>query len=245
MREPDLPPVDLVSLVKERNKQCPNFRPQNDCDSRKSSRWQTDIVDITNEPAISAFTENAASEFMHGLSQIPMQPKKRLKSHRDALGRLLGTWLATKPRLRKKKESVNDTNLTAENFARFLADFSKKLSNTNGFLCWNICLKMGATRMRLLLNLGWRRHIRDINDIADKVIASLPTQVADYRSGKTALLQFFVGQVMKETKSAADPSEVSKRLLTNCDEWRSACSVFSTLIFHRGETRSSAFWHKP
>ena len=172
----------------------------------------------TNEPAISAFTENAASEFYAWIvANTDATEESVSKSHRDALGRLLGTWLATKllGLLEEKKESVNDTNLTAENFAEFLAMiFQKKLSNTNGFSVLEHMLENGRDPHEVVAELGVGADTSvDINDIADKVIASLPTQVADYRSGKTALLQFFVGQVMKETKSAADPSEVSKLLI--------------------------------
>jgi aspartyl-tRNA(Asn)/glutamyl-tRNA(Gln) amidotransferase subunit B len=46
----------------------------------------------------------------------------------------------------------------------------------------------------------------------DAVIAEFPTQVADYRSGKTALFGFLVGQVMKRTSGRADPRLVNDEL---------------------------------
>ena len=44
-----------------------------------------------------------------------------------------------------------------------------------------------------------------IDAIVDKVIASNPSQVAEYRGGKDKLIGFFVGQVMKETGGKANP----------------------------------------
>jgi len=38
------------------------------------------------------------------------------------------------------------------------------------------------------------------------VITDQPAMVAEYRHGKVALLQFFLGQVMKQTRGAADPA---------------------------------------
>ena len=49
--------------------------------------------------------------------------------------------------------------------------------------------------------------------IAEKLLAANPKQVAAYRAGKTALLGFFVGQLMKETRGSASP-ELASALLT-------------------------------
>ena len=43
--------------------------------------------------------------------------------------------------------------------------------------------------------------------------ASADVQTASYRAGKTALLGFFVGQVMKETKGSANPALVNEILV--------------------------------
>ena len=45
--------------------------------------------------------------------------------------------------------------------------------------------------------------------IAEKLLAANPKQVAAYRAGKTALLGFFVGQLMKETRGSASPELVN------------------------------------
>lgn len=47
--------------------------------------------------------------------------------------------------------------------------------------------------------------------IVQKIIENNPTQVADYQSGKETLIQYFVGQGMKETKGSANP-EILKEL---------------------------------
>ena len=48
--------------------------------------------------------------------------------------------------------------------------------------------------------------------IADKVIAGHPKEADSYRAGKTGLLSFFVGQVMKETRGKANPKMVQEVL---------------------------------
>ena len=45
--------------------------------------------------------------------------------------------------------------------------------------------------------------------IVTAIIANNPKQVEQYRAGKTKLLGFFVGQVMKETGGKANPKQVN------------------------------------
>jgi aspartyl-tRNA(Asn)/glutamyl-tRNA(Gln) amidotransferase subunit B len=51
-----------------------------------------------------------------------------------------------------------------------------------------------------------------IEKIIDEVIAANPKQVEQYRAGKTTILGFFVGQVMKATKGQAKPELVNEVL---------------------------------
>jgi aspartyl-tRNA(Asn)/glutamyl-tRNA(Gln) amidotransferase subunit B len=52
----------------------------------------------------------------------------------------------------------------------------------------------------------------ELEKIIDEVIAASPKELEQYRSGKTKLLGFFVGQVMKKTNGRADP-KVTNQLL--------------------------------
>ena len=51
-----------------------------------------------------------------------------------------------------------------------------------------------------------------LGKIIDEVIAANPKQLEQYRSGKTAVIGFFVGQVMKASRGQADPAAVNKLL---------------------------------
>jgi aspartyl-tRNA(Asn)/glutamyl-tRNA(Gln) amidotransferase subunit B len=52
----------------------------------------------------------------------------------------------------------------------------------------------------------------EIDGLIDNVIDANPDQLASYRSGKEALLGFFVGQVIKASKGKANPKVVNERL---------------------------------
>ena len=49
----------------------------------------------------------------------------------------------------------------------------------------------------------------EIEKIVDKIIAENPDALEKYKSGKTGILGFLVGQVMKETKGKANPQIVN------------------------------------
>ncbi|MGA9379698.1 MAG: Asp-tRNA(Asn)/Glu-tRNA(Gln) amidotransferase GatCAB subunit B, partial [Phormidium sp.] len=51
-----------------------------------------------------------------------------------------------------------------------------------------------------------------LESLIDKIIAANPKELAQYRNGKTKLLGFFVGQMMKETNGRADP-QLTNQLL--------------------------------
>jgi aspartyl-tRNA(Asn)/glutamyl-tRNA(Gln) amidotransferase subunit B len=51
-----------------------------------------------------------------------------------------------------------------------------------------------------------------IEKIIDEVLAANPKQVEQYRSGKTTVMGFFVGQVMKASKGQAKPELVNELL---------------------------------
>jgi len=53
----------------------------------------------------------------------------------------------------------------------------------------------------------------ELEAICQRVLAANPKQVTGYRNGKTALLGFFVGQVMKETRGSANPALVNEILV--------------------------------
>jgi Asp-tRNA(Asn)/Glu-tRNA(Gln) amidotransferase B subunit len=64
------------------------------------------------------------------------------------------------------------------------------------------------------LGLEKRSATRELAPAVDQVIAAWPDKVAEYRTGKKNLIGFFVGEVMKGTGGAGDPTAV-RTLLTH------------------------------
>ena len=57
-----------------------------------------------------------------------------------------------------------------------------------------------------------------IDPIIDEVISSNPDEVDRYRDGKKALIGFFIGQVMKQSKGKANPQQVRERISEKLEE---------------------------
>ena len=51
-----------------------------------------------------------------------------------------------------------------------------------------------------------------LEHMVDEIITNSPQQLEQYKSGKTKLFGYFVGQVMKESKGKANPQIVNKIL---------------------------------
>lgn len=58
----------------------------------------------------------------------------------------------------------------------------------------------------------------ELEPIVDVIIAANPKQAGQYRGGKTKLLGFFVGQVMKETGGKANPQQVNQIVKSRLDD---------------------------
>ena len=65
-----------------------------------------------------------------------------------------------------------------------------------------------------------REGLRQISDtgalekIIDEIIAANPKQLEQYKAGKTTVIGYFVGQVMKASKGQANPAAVNELLKT-------------------------------
>jgi len=80
--------------------------------------------------------------------------------------------------------------------------------------------KTGKPPQVIVEEKGWVQvtDASAIQQVVSRVLKAYPKEVDAYNNGKTKLLGFFVGQVMKETKGKANPkmvNDVLKDLLSD------------------------------
>ncbi len=114
--------------------------------------------------------------------------------------------------LKEEKLSINETKLTPENLAELINLIDKgTISNNIGKQIIIDMLKDGKKASELVAEKGLSQISDEgaIKDIVQKVIDANPAEVEAYKGGRTQLLGFFVGQVMKESKGRANPQTVN------------------------------------
>jgi len=112
-------------------------------------------------------------------------------------------------------KSIAASPVTAKNLAEMLkllgdGTLSSKLAKDVFFKMF----ESGKTAAEIIESEGLKQ-ISDsgaLEGMIDEILANNPKQVATYKGGKTGILGFFVGQVMKQTKGQANPQMVNELL---------------------------------
>jgi glutaminyl-tRNA synthetase len=81
-------------------------------------------------------------------------------------------------------------------------------------------LRTGENPVEIVQKRGLRQvsEPRVLEPIVERVLSANPDKVAAYRDGKTGLLGFFVGQVMRETQGQADPRRVQELISSRLNQ---------------------------
>ena len=113
--------------------------------------------------------------------------------------------------LKEEHINITDTKLTPENLAELLTMIEGTISNNIGKQIIVDMMNDGTQASKIVEAKGLSQ-ITDVNAIrkmVEEVVNNNPNQVEQYKSGKTNLFGFFVGQVMKATKGKANPKTVN------------------------------------
>ena len=116
--------------------------------------------------------------------------------------------------LKENKVEITETKLTPENLAELISLIEKgTISNNIGK---QILVEEMITKGEKASDIVEKKGLSQISDegaikeIVEKIVNAHPAEIEAYRNGKTNLLGFFVGQVMKETKGRANPKTVNE-----------------------------------
>ena len=113
-------------------------------------------------------------------------------------------------------KEIAESPVSAESLGELLVMIAK--GEISGKMAKDILPKMFASGQSASAIVE-REGLRQISDtgalekIVTEVIAGNPKQVEQYRAGKTAVLGFLVGQVMKATRGQANPAAVNELLI--------------------------------
>ena len=118
--------------------------------------------------------------------------------------------------LKENHIEITDTKLTPENLAELIGLIEKgTISNNIGKQILIDMLQTGEKAYAIVEKKGLSQitDVDAIRKMVEEVVANNPNQLEQYKTGKTNILGFFVGQIMKATKGRANPKTVNEILL--------------------------------
>jgi len=204
--EPDIPPIEIskknVKELKKRLRELPQQRRDRFKKEYDLNKENIDILIVDKK--LGEFFETAASELQVWWSQTQ---KGKLDKN---LFKLLANYLVTeiKKWVSEKNNSWNTNKCTPENLAEMIVMLKKNQINSSA--AQKILEKMltkGGDPSQIAegLDLIQMSDSGEIEKIIEKVIDNNPEAVKKYKSGEVKILQFLIGQIMKETKGKANP----------------------------------------
>lgn len=197
--EPDLMPVtisrDWVNTVKEWMPELPAAR---------RARYQGECGLSAEDADVLAENKEMADFFDAALKL-------------GAPAKAVANWLIgpTNAYLNESKVEFADVKLTPENMADLAQSVnSGKVSSTIAKGLLLDLLKDGGDVAKLIESKGLAQVSDEgpIKAIVQEVLNNSPSQLADYKSGKTKLRQYFFGETMKALKGKANPQVINKLL---------------------------------
>jgi aspartyl-tRNA(Asn)/glutamyl-tRNA(Gln) amidotransferase subunit B len=152
---------------------------------------------LTSDRELADYFEDCTREFAH--------PKK---VSNWVMGSLLGL-------LNVQEKTIEETPISAADLARLLSLVEEGV--ISGKIAKSVFDEMGRTgkpAKRIVEDQGLVQ-ITDtdaLDEVILKIISNHPKEAQAYKNGKTKLLGFFVGQIMKETRGLANPKLTNELL---------------------------------
>ena len=197
--EPDLPPLEVDSAWVERiGRELPELPPA------KRARF---------------VAEYGLSEYAAGVltDERPVADYYETAVHSRRLPIKIANWLSSDlfGLLNEAEIGIEDSRVSPEAFAELveLVD-SGAISAATGKVVLEQLFEVGGDPRAIVQSQGLEqvRDTTSIRSIVDQVLEDYPDQLAEYFGGKTALEEWFLGQVMRETQGKADPETVRTEL---------------------------------
>ncbi|MEE0496743.1 MAG: Asp-tRNA(Asn)/Glu-tRNA(Gln) amidotransferase subunit GatB [Cyanobacteriota bacterium] len=194
--EPDLMPLEIsrewVEEIRAKMPELPN---------QKRKRYQE--IGLSEYDASVIVEQMGLALFFDKVLELGANPK-------TAVNFIMGEITAY---LKEEHIEITDTKLTPDNLAELISLIEKgTISNNIGKQIIIEMMKDG-TKASVIVEKKGLSQISDegaIKELVQKVVDAHPHEVEAYKNGKTNLLGFFVGQVMKETKGRANPKTVNQ-----------------------------------
>jgi len=197
--DPDLLPLviedEWIDRVRKHMPELPNIKRQ---------RFIRDYELPENDVEVLTASRELADYFEACVKHFP-EPKP---VSNWIMGPLLG-------HLNAQDKTISESEISPENLAGLLALIQKDvISGKIAKTVFDEMAKTGKASEKIVEEKGLVQVTDEsaIATVVDTVLSNHLDEIAAYRNGKTKLLGFFVGQIMKETRGKANPKVVNEIL---------------------------------
>ena len=202
--EPDLPPMEFSEKYFEELKatipELPAEKRKRLADEYKLEPKAVEI--LIKDKALSAFWEEMISELREWETEKFDEAAKLASNY--FISDLLGL-------IKEKGIPVSELLVDPENFAELIKMIIKKeITSRVAKDVLRHMVEVGGDPSTIVEEKGLKQvgNESGLEEIAKKIVSANPDAVADFKKGKEQALKFLVGQMMKETKGAANPEAI-------------------------------------
>ncbi|MED5579938.1 MAG: Asp-tRNA(Asn)/Glu-tRNA(Gln) amidotransferase subunit GatB [Nitrospinota bacterium] len=205
--DPDLVPLEIdkewISKIEKTLPELPDTKRERFVSNYKLPLYDSEV--LTSESAIADYFEKTVKSF---------DPEDAKIVSNWVMGDIFGL-------LNEKKISIEDCPVTPANLAEMISlimdgTINRKIAKE----VFGEMAQSGTSAQKIVVEKGLKQ-ISDVNsleEVVTKILNENPEEVKAYKGGKRKLLGFFVGQIMKETQSKANPKSLQKILKKKLSE---------------------------
>lgn len=198
--DPDLPPVFISDEWIKRIKDS-----QPELQEAKSARYE-------KEYGLSAYDASLLTQSKH-LADLFEETVKESQNPKKTANWFIGETLRL---LKDRAMEAEELNFTPKHLADLILMVEKgEVNNQNAKKVFEKIFDEDVEPKAYVEENGLKT-VEDtgmLESVVDKVLVDNPKTVEEYHSGKTKVLGFLVGQVMKQMKGKANPASVNKMLM--------------------------------
>ncbi len=178
----------------------------------KAKRWQTDYQ-LTADMADLLTSWPATATYVDQVLVLATEVQSEAAA---VIAKIAINWLTSEVAKYSRLDNLSDGPITPRHLIDLaVAVNNKQINSTAGQAVLAELVKNTKASVDEViekLDLGQVDSSAELAELAKTIIAEYPEQVSDYRAGKTPLLQFFVGQLMRRTGGKANP-QVAQEVL--------------------------------
>lgn len=213
--EPDIPPLNIDSKwIKQIESQLVELPEKKKIRFKKQYSLLDDDAEIlVSDKYLANYTEKVISELRSWIDSTDDNWERQKKK----LAKTASNWLIHElfKHLREDNLSIKNLKITPENFAELITlVYQDKINSSAGQTILEEMYKNGGDPTHIMADKGLEQidNSAELEKIVKGIIKKNPSQVEEYKGGKEAVLQFFVGQAMAATRGKANPKKVGEIL---------------------------------